>query len=121
MKSSTDALVRAVTLLVAGGDTAKAESLLPWVYDCRESTIARAKAFVPPTEGEVAIFCQENGIASVSPSKFVAFYSSKGWMVGKTKMKDWKAAVRGWSERERTSSRQPLQDQPSDYWPDLPF
>jgi hypothetical protein len=121
MKSSTDALVRAVTLLVAGGDTAKAESLLPWVYDCRESTIARAKAFVPPTEGEVAIFCQENGITSVSPSKFVAFYSSKGWMVGKTKMKDWKAAVRGWSERERTSSRQPLQDQPSDYWPDLPF
>ena len=31
--------------------------------------------------------------------RFVDFYESKGWMVGKNKMKDWRAAVRTW-ERE---------------------
>ena len=43
-------------------------------------------------------YCQERGNA-VDAGKFHDFYASKGWMVGKTKMKDWKAAVRTW-ERE---------------------
>jgi hypothetical protein len=35
--------------------------------------------------------------------RFVNFYESKGWMVGKNKMKDWRAAVRNWA---RTSQQQ---------------
>ena len=33
--------------------------------------------------------------------RFVSFYESKGWMVGKNKMKSWKAAVSGWIARDR--------------------
>lgn len=58
------------------------------------------KRFVPPAVEEVRAYCEErhNGI---DPEEFVDFYQSKGWMVGKDKMKDWKAAVRNW-ERRRT-------------------
>lgn len=55
--------------------------------------------FIPPTVEEVEVYCFErnNGIDAQA---FVDFYCSKGWMVGKNKMKDWKAAVRTW-ERNR--------------------
>ena len=52
-----------------------------------------------PTLEEVAAYCQErdNG---VSPKKWLSFYEAKGWMIGKNKMKDWKAAVRTWEKDE---------------------
>lgn len=55
--------------------------------------------FNPPSVEEVRAYCSErkNG---VDAENFVDFYSSKGWMIGKNKMKDWKAAVRTW-ERSR--------------------
>lgn len=58
------------------------------------------KRFVPPTVDEVAAYCAErqNGIDA---EQFVDHYTSNGWQVGKSKMKDWKAAVRTW-ERNRT-------------------
>jgi hypothetical protein len=55
--------------------------------------------FTPPTVEEVQAYCQERN-NKVDAQAFVDFYSSKGWMVGKNKMKDWKAAVRTW-ERNR--------------------
>ena len=39
----------------------------------------------------------------VDPQRFIDFYETKGWMVGKNKMKDWKAAVRTWEQRNGTS------------------
>lgn len=30
------------------------------------------------------------------PERFVDFYAQKGWMVGRTRMKDWRASVRNW-------------------------
>lgn len=36
--------------------------------------------------------------------KFIDFYASKAWMIGKNPMKDWKAAVRTWEKREDTSN-----------------
>ena len=73
------------SVFVPSGDTDTARK--------KSSTI-----FKPPTEDEVRAYCQERGNA-VDAGKFHDFYSSKGWMVGKSKMKDWKAAVRTW-ERE---------------------
>lgn len=64
----------------------------------------RPKRFVPPTVDEVREYCFERG-NSVDPQRFVDYYSSNGWMVGKTKMKDWKAAVRTWEQREKAQSR----------------
>lgn len=65
----------------------------------RSSTI-----FTPPTVDEVRAYCRERG-NSVDADSFVNFYQSKGWMVGKTKMKDWKACVRTW-EKNRDNRQQ---------------
>lgn len=51
--------------------------------------------FTPPTLEEIKNYCKEKSI-SINTERFINFYESKGWMVGKNKMKDWKAAVRGW-------------------------
>ena len=51
--------------------------------------------FHPPTAEEVAAYCLERG-NGVDALKFHDFYASKGWMVGKNPMKDWRAAVRTW-------------------------
>jgi hypothetical protein len=66
----------------------------------------RSKRFVPPTVDEVREYCFERG-NSVDPQRFVDYYSSNGWMVGKTKMKDWKAAVRTWEQREKDRPTKP--------------
>lgn len=58
----------------------------------------KRERFTPPTEDEVREYCRERG-NSVDPSRFVNFYAAKGWMVGKNKMKDWKAAIRTWENQ----------------------
>lgn len=55
--------------------------------------------FVPPTVEQVAEYCRERG-NTVDPAAFVDFYASKGWMIGKNPMRDWKAAVRTWEKNE---------------------
>lgn len=62
------------------------------------------KRFTPPTHEQVSSYCQErnNGIDS---DEFIDFYESKGWMVGKNKMKDWKAAVRNWERSRKKGTR----------------
>ena len=58
------------------------------------------RVFIPPTFEEVYAYCKERN-NQVDPQNFIDFYSSKGWMIGKNKMKDWKAAVRTWEQRSR--------------------
>lgn len=58
-----------------------------------------AKRFCPPTLEEVQSYIQEKGY-SIDAEAFIAFYESKGWMVGKNKMKDWRMAVVTWSKRD---------------------
>lgn len=74
------------------------------------------KPFNPPTVEEVRAYCTERGNAVV-PEAFIDFYESKGWMVGKNKMKDWKAAVRTWEQSDRRKgvtngggNRKPVED-----------
>lgn len=62
----------------------------------------RAKRFAPPTLEEVTAYVRERG-SNVDPQGFIDFYASKGWMVGKTPMKDWKAACRNAEKWERWS------------------
>ena len=59
--------------------------------------------FVPPTVLEVKEYCEERNNA-VDPETFVDFYSAKNWMIGKNKVKDWKACVRTWEKNRRESS-----------------
>ena len=71
---------------------------MEWKTDVR----GKSSRFTPPTLSELEIYCSErkNG---VDPQKFLDFYESKGWLIGKNKMKDWKAAVRTW-ERSNSGS-----------------
>ena len=62
---------------------------------------SRSKRFVPPTVDDVRAYCQDrqNGI---DPQRFIDHYTRNGWMVGRTKMNDWQAAVRTWEQRAKT-------------------
>lgn len=70
-----------------------------------EKKCSRAR-FVPPSYEQVSSYCQERG-NNVDAQRFLDFYQSKGWMVGKNKMKDWKAAVRNWERREGGKKNDP--------------
>ena len=66
-----------------------------------ETTTKRKRTiFVKPTVEEVNQYCTErnNGIDA---QYFVDYYESKGWMIGKNKMKDWKACVRTWETKNK--------------------
>lgn len=65
--------------------------------------------FVPPTVEQVAEYVRSRG-SSVDPQGFIDFYEAKGWMIGKTPMKDWKSACRNAESWERW--KKPAQPQP---------
>ena len=62
------------------------------------------KTFKKPTLNEIQEYCTErnNGI---NANAFYDFYESKNWYVGKNKMKDWKACVRTWEQREKPKGK----------------
>lgn len=74
----------------------------------KECANAHEKKFVPPTVEEVRAYCQERG-NKVDPQAFVDHYTSNGWMVGKNKMKSWKAAVGTWERSSWQSREAPAQ------------
>lgn len=64
----------------------------------------KSKRFSPPTRDEVAAYCEERG-NGIEPDRFVDYYESKGWVVGKARMKDWRAAVRTWEQRDAADGK----------------
>lgn len=60
--------------------------------------------FTPPTVDQVRAYCAEKGYA-VDADRFVDYYTSNGWRVGKNPMKDWKAAVRTWNGKDKTGGK----------------
>ena len=65
----------------------------------------KRKRFTPPSVDEVREYCNEIN-ATISPDAFVDYYAAQGWIYGKSgkQMKDWKAAVRNWQRREKTTT-----------------
>lgn len=57
-----------------------------------------SKRFVKPSVQEIEAYCFERG-NTIKSQNFYDFYESKGWKVGNQPMKDWKAAVRTWEQR----------------------
>lgn len=57
--------------------------------------------FIPPSVDDVRAYCQERN-NTVDAQRFVDYYGSNGWIVGRTKMKDWQAAVRTWEKNTQT-------------------
>lgn len=63
--------------------------------------------FKAPSLEELNTFCLENNLI-LNASDFLNYYDSNGWMVGKNKMKDWKATVRRWSKPKQEYIYDPL-------------
>ena len=76
---------------------------VPVIQSNPNPSIKTRARFTPPTVDEVDAYCKERG-NGVDAQKFVDFYDSKGWMVGKNSMKDWKAAVRTWEKGDSSRS-----------------
>ena len=77
----------------------------------RKKGVPRA-CFAPPTLAEVQSYVAERH-SPVIPQEFIDFYAAKGWMVGKTPMKDWKAACRNaetWDRWHRKTVTPPFYD-----------
>lgn len=55
--------------------------------------------FNKPSLEEIRTYCISRG-NQVDPEQFYNFYEAKGWMIGKSRMKDWRAAVRTWEKRQ---------------------
>ena len=60
-------------------------------------------SFTKPSLEEIKAYCSERN-NSVDPEAFYEHYETKGWLVGRTPMKDWQAAVRTWEIRDRKES-----------------
>ena len=60
--------------------------------------------FHKPSLDDIRAYCISRG-NNVDPEQFLNFYESKGWMVGKTPMRDWRAAIRTWEKRQNDSPR----------------
>lgn len=70
------------------------------VEDRREKSIApQPKRFTPPTLEEVQSRITEMNY-SIDAERFMSHYQSNGWMVGRNKMKDWKASLVTWSKSD---------------------
>lgn len=65
-----------------------------------QAKLAKSGRFVPPSLSEVKEYIAEKGYG-VNAESFVAFYESKGWYVGKNKMKSWKQALVTWENRNK--------------------
>jgi hypothetical protein len=77
-----------------------------------ESTRPQQKRFIPPTLEEVQTRISEMNYLT-DAERFMNYYESNGWMVGRTKMKDWKAALANWSKDKRGGSQNGYQPKQS--------
>lgn len=75
------------------------EAKIPETIKDKDLTTKIHQGFIKPTISEISSYCQERG-NSVDPNRFFDFYESKGWMIGKNKVKDWRACVRTWERNQ---------------------
>jgi DNA-binding PadR family transcriptional regulator len=69
----------------------------------------KPKRFTPPTLEEVKEYCIERK-NNVDAQRFIDYYSSNGWKVGRNSMKDWKAAVRTWEKNSYSKPKEEKKD-----------
>lgn len=81
-------------------DNQKNQSFQESKKEENKKEINKEKSFIKPTIEEINLYCQERN-NGVSAREFYDFYTSKGWMVGKSPMKDWRAAVRTWENNNK--------------------
>ena len=80
----------------------------------KKSKEKKRKEYIPPVFTEppledVIKYCLERK-NTVDPNKWHSWYTANGWKVGKNPMKDWKAAVRTWENREGVKNESRYRD-----------
>ena len=69
----------------------------------------KVRRCTPPTAEQVNEYATKFGM-KIDAQRFVDFYSSKGWKVGSSPMKDWQAAVRNWVSRDKKGKKDDKSD-----------
>ena len=87
-----DSLIPDSNILPTGKNEKISETIKPDLTKTKKQ-----KPDIPPNRDDLAAYCLEIG-GKVNPDKFYEAYEQKGWMVGKSKMVDWKSAVRNWQQ-----------------------
>jgi hypothetical protein len=81
-------------------------------YILKEKNIKKRNVFQKPSVKEIRDYCLERK-NNVDAENFFDFYESKDWMIGKNKMKNWKASVRTWERKSNNQVNQPQQEKPT--------
>lgn len=119
-KSSKQTIITSLKKLVSNGYINKTDMSKNGVKFCEYEVVkkvdtysnlaktrpesAKKEIFKAPTLEEVSMYVAENRF-NISAEKFVAHYEANNWYRGKTKLKDWKAAVRYWNSTETNQVR----------------
>ena len=69
------------------------------VDEDEKKSVDKPRKFTPPPLDDVKSYCQDRK-NKVDAARFVDYYTANGWRIGKTTMKDWRAAVRVWERNE---------------------
>ena len=80
------------------------------------SSSSKSKIMAKPSVSEISEYGLTLDPPFTKTESFIAYYESNGWKVGKNPMKDWKAAVRTWQQKDKQSAPpklRPLYDQPT--------
>ena len=74
------------------------------ITSCYGKTTTKQKRFIKPTVLEISSYCSERK-NNIDAQYFYDYYESKGWLVGKSGMKDWKACIRTWERKQKDYSK----------------
>jgi len=78
----------------------------------KEQLEEKSERFFKPTAEEVENYAKEIEY-NLNGQSFIDYYESKGWMIGKSKMKDWQAAVRTWKRNDFKCNQKNFSSSPS--------
>lgn len=83
-------------------------------YKENNNTNSQKEKFIKPTIEEIKSYCLERK-NSINPSQFFDYYESKGWLIGKNQMKDWKAAIRTWEQNKNKYNNNTTTEQEGEF------
>lgn len=111
LKQKSTTKVKQKSTPSSSSSSSSSDDVLPTSGNTKQS-----KPFRPPTPDEVRAYGKEIGF-DIDAERFCDFYAAKGWLVGKSPMKDWKAAVRNWrGSQHSTPTPQVFRQAVEDSW-----
>lgn len=83
-------------------------------YNTNTNSADKPRRFIKPSVEEIAEYCKERQ-NKINPQSFFDWNESKGWRVGNSPMKDWKAAIRTWEQRDKAKAPEKPKTRHFDY------